>query len=165
MRKVVTSVSMKELSSVISGIVSSGDDVTLCVTGYSMLPLWRDRHNNVVLTACDPSRLKKLDIPLYRRKNGQYVLHRIIKVYDDCFDLAGDAQTEIERSLPKGCVIAVVKGYYNERGKYVSCDSFRYRLYSRLWTAILPIRKYPLLFYKKTVLRLRLRNDRKKTDV
>ncbi len=57
MRKVVTSVSMKELSPVISGIVSSGDDVTLCVTGYSMLPLWRDRHNNVVLTACDPSRL------------------------------------------------------------------------------------------------------------
>lgn len=158
----VKSVPMSELSPLISAAVKAGDDVTLCVTGYSMLPLWRDRHSNVVLTACRPDELKKKDIPLYRRANGQYVLHRIVKVHPDCFDLAGDAQTYIEKGLPKDSVLAVAKGWYTERGKFVSCSSLRHRLYASVWTVLLPLRKYPILLYKKTVLRIKLHNDHRR---
>lgn len=160
MSKNITLVSMEELSPIISTVLSAGKDAVICVTGNSMLPLWRDRHNNVVLTACDPEELKKGDIPLYKRDNGQYVLHRIIKVNDTSFDLLGDAQWDKELGLAKNCVIAVTKGYYTEKGKYISCDSRRHKVYSAIWGFLLPFRHLILAVYRRTVLKIKLFNDR-----
>ena len=164
MKNNVTLVSMDELSPIISGVLESGKDAVICVTGNSMLPLWRDRHNNVVLTACDPESLKKGDIPLYKRDNGQYVLHRIIKVNEQTFDLLGDAQWAKELGLSKSNVIAVTKGYYTEKGKYVSCDSARHKFYSATWSALLPLRRWILAIYRRTVLKIKLFNDRKQKN-
>ena len=164
MKKVTTSVSMEELSPIIESIVSSGGDAVLCVTGNSMLPLWRDRHNNVVLTACDANNLNVGDIPLYKRANGQYILHRIVKVNDDSFDLLGDAQWWLEKGLEKHRVIAVVKGYYTEKGKYISCDSKTHKLYFAIWSFLLPIRRWILAVYRRTVLRIKIFNDRNKKN-
>ena len=160
MKKVTASVSMEELSPIIESVISSGSDAVLCITGNSMLPLWRDRHNSVVLTACDVNELKVGDIPLYKRENGQYVLHRIIKVNEDSFDLLGDAQWAIEKGLPKGCVLAVAKGYYTEKGKYVSCDSKKHKRYFAVWHSLLPIRRLILAVYKRTILKIKKLNDR-----
>lgn len=164
MRKATTYVSMEELSPVIESVLSSGKDAVLCVTGNSMLPLWRDRHNNVVLTACDVNNLKIGDIPLYKRESGQYVLHRIVNVNEDSFDLMGDAQWCIEKGLDKNRVIAVTKGYYTETGKYVSCDSLRHKLYSGVWAALLPVRSLLIRIYRRTVLCLKIRNDRNRKN-
>ena len=164
MKKATNFVSMEELSPIIESVINSGGDAILCVTGNSMLPLWRDRHNNVVLTACDVNKLKVGDIPLYKRENGQYVLHRIVNVNDDSFDLLGDAQWWLEKGLDKNRVIAVTKGYYTEKGKYVSCDSFRQKLYFKLWSALLPVRALVLKVYRRTILALKIRNDRNRKN-
>ena len=164
MRKVTTSVSMEELSPIIESVINSGSDAVLCVTGNSMLPLWRDRHNNVVLTACDANELKVGDIPLYRRENGQYVLHRIIKVNEDSFDLLGDAQWNIEKELPKKCVIAVAKGYYTEKGEYIACDSKKHKRYFAFWNSLLPMRRWILAVYRRTVLKIKILNDRNRKN-
>lgn len=164
MKKVTTSVSMEELSPVIESVVSSGSDAVLCITGNSMLPLWRDRHNSVLLTACDVDKLKVGDIPLYRRENGQYVLHRIIKVNEDSFDLLGDAQWIVEKELPKKSVIAVAKGYYTEKGKYISCDSKKHKRYFAVWSFLLPIRRWILAIYRRTILKIKILNDRNRKN-
>jgi len=47
--------------------------------GDSMEPMLRDRKN--VVEIVKPTRpLKRYDLPLYRRPDGKYVLHRILKV-------------------------------------------------------------------------------------
>ena len=57
-------------------------------SGYSMYPLLRDRRDNIVVRPCS-GRLKKYDVPLYKRGN-EYVLHRIIKVLPDGYVICGD---------------------------------------------------------------------------
>ena len=47
--------------------------------GDSMLPLIRQGRDLLIIEK-PHGRLKKYDIPLYRRDSGQYVLHRILKV-------------------------------------------------------------------------------------
>ncbi len=142
-------VAMDELSPVIEGLISSGADVTLTVTGNSMVPLWHHLKNSVVLTGCNPYALKKGDVPLYRRADGRYILHRIVRVHKDTYDLAGDAQTEIERGLEKSRIIAVVKAF-EYGGKMVQVTSRRYRAYERLWRLVLPLRRVIFKVYGAT---------------
>ena len=115
-------VPMDELSPLITGLIEDGTDVRFTVTGISMRPLLYNRRDSVVLTACDPQLLKKGQIPLYKRPDGTYVLHRIIKVGKNSYDMCGDHQWEIERGVDKSSVICVVKGFYRN-GVYHSCKA------------------------------------------
>ena len=135
------SVSMEELSPLITGLISENIDVNLIVTGSSMRPLLTTHRDSVILTKCDPNALKVGDIPLYRRANGQYVLHRIVKVHEDTYDMAGDHQSEIERGVEKHRVLCVVKGYIR-KGKRHLCTEKGYRFYAFLWRLNLPIRGF-----------------------
>ena len=59
--------------------------------GTSMLPLIRQGKDLLIIEPPD-GRLKKYDIPLYRRDSGQYVLHRVLKVREQDYVLCGDHQ-------------------------------------------------------------------------
>lgn len=142
-------VTMDELSGVIEEVIAAGGDVTLTVTGNSMAPLWHHLKNSVVLTKCDPYTLKKGDVPLYRRADGKYILHRIVRVHKTTYDLAGDAQTEIERGLEKHRVLAVVRAF-ERGGRMVDCQSRRYRAWVWLWCLVLPLRHIIYKLYGAT---------------
>ena len=58
--------------------LEAGKNVRFSPRGISMLPMLRQGVDSVVLSPL-PSRLKKYDLPLYRRKSGQYVLHRVVE--------------------------------------------------------------------------------------
>lgn len=142
-------VSMCDLNPVIEGLIKSGTDVEFTVTGVSMVPTFMHMRDSVILTACDPQKLKKGQIPLYRRKNGAFILHRIVKVHETTYDCLGDHQTEIEKGVCKDAVICVVKGY-KRKGKYHECGTFGDRLYVGLWIFLRPLRPYILAAYYKT---------------
>ena len=57
--------------------------------GDSMLPLIRQGRDLLVIARPD-GRLKRFDVPLYRRDSGQYVLHRVLKVRENDYVLCGD---------------------------------------------------------------------------
>ena len=57
--------------------LNSGGTVTFTPKGKSMLPMLRDGEDVVVLSKPN-GKLHLFDIPLYRRSNGAYVLHRIV---------------------------------------------------------------------------------------
>ena len=133
-------VPMEELSPLIVGLINEGTDVTLTVTGNSMKPMLTHLRDSVVLTKCDPLALRVGDIPLYRREDGKYILHRILKSHDTVYDISGDHQWILERNVPKSCVLCVVKGF-TRNGKYHSCDEYGYRLYAFLWRKMFPFRK------------------------
>lgn len=134
-RKVNTT--LDRLSPIILEILDKKIDVTFTVTGNSMYPMLVHKRDSVILAKCDKLKLKKGDIPLYKRNNGKFVLHRIIKVNEKSYDLCGDNQYIIERDLPKENVIAVVKAF-ERKGKLYSCDGFVYKLYWHLKVFLIP---------------------------
>lgn len=138
-RKVKLNIVKEEFSSAILKILDENIDVTIMVTGNSMFPLWKHKRDTVVLSKCAKTALQKGDIPLYRRDTGQFVLHRIIKVNNDSYNLCGDAQTQIEYNLKKDNILAVVKAF-TRKGKEYSCNNPWYRLYTVLWLKLLPVR-------------------------
>lgn len=106
-------------------------------SGVSMYPMLRDRKDTVVVTPCS-GRLRKYDVPLYRR-GEQYVLHRIIKVLPDSYVIRGDNCMLSEHGITDGDIIGVLSGFY--RGKrQVRMDGFAYRAYIRACILSYPIR-------------------------
>lgn len=95
--------------------------------GDSMQPLIRQDRDLVVIEPAK-GRLKRNDVPLYRRDSGQYVLHRILRVRAQDYVLCGDNRTGKETGITDrqivGVLTAVIRG-----GKTLSVHSLRYRLY------------------------------------
>jgi len=69
---------------------------------------------------------------------SDYILHRVIAVRDDCYVIRGD-NTYVREYVPKDKVIGVLSEY-TRAGKHHTCQDFSFRLYSRLWCAIYPLR-------------------------
>lgn len=131
--------SLDSLSSVMLLLLEENIDIVLGVTGSSMNPLLVNNRDSVILKSCNKFELKKGDITLYKRQNGQYVLHRIIKVTDKGYNLCGDNQYVIEKDLPKENIIAVVNAF-ERKGKIYNCNNHIYIAYWRLRVASIPLR-------------------------
>ena len=99
--------------------------------GTSMMPLLRQNSDTVLLEKPN-GRLNKYDVALYKRKSGEYVLHRVMKVTECGYVFCGDNQSKYEYGICDENVIGVMTGFW--RGKrFVRCDSFGYRLYTHVW--------------------------------
>lgn len=129
--------SIKEIAPFIKAAVSEGKDVRLTVTGYSMYPLLRSGMDDIILTKVD--KLRKYDVVLFERQNGDCIFHRIIKIKGDVLTIAGDNETKKEFPVYKDAVIAGMKAFVRG-GKTYSADALWYVVYSRLWLWIFPLR-------------------------
>ena len=67
--------------------------------GSSMLPLIREGRDLLIIEPVH-GRLKKYDVPLYKRDSGQYVLHRILKVRSDDYVICGDNHRQAYHRRP-----------------------------------------------------------------
>lgn len=119
----------KELEPIIREKLSQGAQVTILPKGTSMLPLIRQGQDEVILKA-PKGRLKKYDIPFYKRQNSQFVLHRIVKVKKDSYVLCGDNQTDREYGITDDMIIAVVCGIKRD-GKVILPDDKEYLKYCK----------------------------------
>ncbi len=137
MRSSVKRAEMDLIFPVIEEIIKNGQTAKIKVSGTSMYPLVQHRRDSVVLRAA--GELKKGDVPLYRRPEGKYVLHRIVKVTDEGYGIMGDFETEVEYPVKKDAVVAVAEGFYR-KGNYISCDSLWYKIYWRVWGVLRPVR-------------------------
>jgi len=106
-------------------------------SGMSMYPMLRHRRDTVIIRPKN-GRLKKYDVPLYRR-GREYVLHRIIRVNDNgTYDIRGDNCFEVEKGIPDECIIGYLDGF-SRGSKDVGMDCAGYRIYSRVWVALHPL--------------------------
>lgn len=144
--------SIKDLAPFIEEAVSAGKDVRLTITGYSMYPLLRSGTDDIVLGK--HSKLKKYDVVLFKRKDGSYIFHRIIKIKGDVLTIAGDNETKKETPVLKSDVIAVMKSFYRS-GKLHGVNELWYKLYSRFWLFIFPLRRIAARLLHKTAKLLR----------
>ena len=123
-------VPMEELMKVVRLQLETAGRANLTVTGCSMLPMLRQGLDCVTLSPVQ-GRLKKYDLPLYRREDGHYVLHRIVAV-GDTYTCIGDNQYRVEHGVRHEQIVAVVSAF--SRGdKQYTVDHLGYRLYCRVW--------------------------------
>ena len=115
--------------------------------GVSMRPLFKTHRDVVVVKKCD-GELRKYDVALYRSPTGSYVLHRVIKVLPDTYLIRGDNTFVIEK-VPKNRIIGILSEF-NRKGKQYTVNGTGYKIYSRLWNFLYPLRK--LLFILKRFL-------------
>ena len=105
--------------------------------GNSMWPTLK-HHGQAVIIRQKAERLKKYDVALYVAPSGKYILHRVIAVKDDVYLIRGDNTYAVER-VPKTSVIGVLFKF-NRKGKSHTTDERLYKIYSRLWHYIYPLR-------------------------
>ena len=99
--------------------------------GDSMEPLIRQGRDLLVISAAN-GRLKKYDVPLYKRDSGQYVLHRILKVRKDDYVICGDNRRQKEYGITDRHIIGVLTAIVRN-GKEISVNDRKYRLYVHIW--------------------------------
>lgn len=121
---------LDELMPLIRERLACGQRVKLSPMGVSMLPMLREGRDSVELSA-PPERLKKYDLPLYRRADGKYILHRVIKV-GERYTCMGDNQTVAEFGIAHEQVIAVVTAFTRD-GKSHSVREMGYQFYCGFW--------------------------------
>ena len=113
--------------------------VAIPVAGGSMTPFL---HNgDTVFLDLPDTPLKKGDIVLYTRENGQYILHRIKKVNPDgSFIMVGDAQQALEY-LPRRDMIHARVTSAVHKGKPIHPGQPRWWFYQHIWLWVVPIRR------------------------
>lgn len=132
-------VALDALMPLIRECLSAGQSVQLSPKGTSMLPMLRQGIDKVTLAPL-PSQLKKYDLPLYRRDNGQYVLHRIVGV-GETYTCVGDNQFDLETELRQEQMIAVVTSFTRGEKRY-SANHIAYRIYCHCWHTSRPVRHF-----------------------
>lgn len=120
--------------------------------GDSMMPLLRENRDLLIVEKRGPERLKKYDVPLYKRPNGQYILHRIIKVRKDDYVIVGDNRWQREFGVKDEWIFGVLTAVVRD-GKMLDVTNWKYKLYVHLWcdlfwirAAILWVRDLPMRF-------------------
>lgn len=98
-------------------------------SGYSMYPLLRDRRDNIVVRPCS-GRLKKYDVPLYKRGN-ECILHRIIKVLPDGYVICGDNCINKEYNIKDENILGVLTEVYRNNKK-INMVGLPYKIYVRM---------------------------------
>lgn len=130
---------LEQLMPLMRESLAAGNSVRFAPRGTSMLPMLRQGIDSVELSPIN-GRLKKYDLPLYQRKNGQYVLHRIVRA-DETYTCVGDNQFELEPGLCHEQMIGVVTAFYRgSRAHKVSSAS--HKLYCIMWHHSRGIRRY-----------------------
>ena len=129
---------MEDLIPLITERLEAGQEVRFSPRGVSMLPMLRQGIDSVVLSPV-PAKLKKYDLPLYRRSSGQFVLHRIVRV-GETYTCVGDNQFDLEQGLRHDQMIALVTAF--TRGdKLIPVTNSGYRLYCVFWHHSRPLRR------------------------
>lgn len=107
---------LAELEGVIRRVLSEGGTFVFCPKGSSMLPTVRGGVDQVVLAPL-PEKLGKYQAILYKRENGQYVLHRIVGRQGDTYTMRGDNQLYNEKGIRRDQMIGWMRAVIRDGKK------------------------------------------------
>ena len=146
----VKQVDTKEYLLAMCELIDQGNEVSIPVVGSSMTPFLGDGRDQVYVKA--PERpIRKGDIVLYRRRNGDFVLHRVCQVHgkgdDATYDMIGDSQDIIERGIQRAQIIAMATRA-RRKGKIIEPGSFNWRFFQNVWIRIIPLRRFLRRIYR-----------------
>ena len=106
--------------------------------GDSMMPLIKQGRDVLVISTVN-GRLKRYEIPLYKRDSGQYVLHRILKVRKNDYVICGDNRCNKEYGITDRHIIGVLSGIIRD-GREIHMTDIKCRIFAHLWCDLFPVR-------------------------
>ena len=125
--------------SLVEGEIRAGHSFVFTPNGVSMLPTIVGGKDVATLSPLsgDP---KKNDIVFYRRDNGGFVLHRVVRrPKNGVFTLCGDNQSFLEKGVRRDQLLARLTSLSRD-GKKIPLRSLR----ARLFAFFLPVRRFYL---------------------
>jgi hypothetical protein len=117
---------LSDMLPIIEQTLSGGGEFDMVPSGVSMLPTICGGADTITLAAVN-GRLRRYDMPLYRRADGSFVLHRVIGFRGGGYIMCGDAQLVPEHGIKPDCIIGVVRRY-RHKGKTIECSGLRFRM-------------------------------------
>ena len=132
-------------------LVQEGLAVTMLVKGHSMLPFILGGLESVVLTK--PGTVRPGDVVLARLADGHFVLHRVMEVSPERVELMGDGNLYGREVCRPQDVLARADEVVGEDGKHRRLDTPRMQRRARLWRRLLPVRRWILAVYRRTIIR------------
>lgn len=120
-------------------LLHNGTNVSIIVTGTSMYPFLRPDIDRVELRQVNFTDIKRGDIVLILRKDGAYVLHRVLCKTANEFFIIGDNQKWIEGPLEPGQLVATTASIWRQN-KNIDCNNRIWRFFSAIWLGIIPLR-------------------------
>lgn len=98
--------------------------------GRSMWPFLKAKKQTVII-ARKEGKLSPFSVALYKRDNGDYALHRVLRLADGGYQMKGDSQRSSEFVL-EGNVVGVLKGYY-KKNRYFDAASQKFISKGERW--------------------------------
>ncbi len=117
-------ISLSSLLPFIEEAFKRGSTFKIPITGTSMNPLFFEKRDFVFIKKPDFP-LEIGDVPLYRRRDGCFVLHRIVGKDERGYILCGDNQFILEHGITDANIIGVVCEM-NINGKQISVSDAQY---------------------------------------
>ena len=112
--------------------------------GTSMYPLIKSDCDNVCIVKAES--ISKFDIVLYKRRNGDYVLHRVLGKNENGYIMCGDNQWILEYNVTEDMVIGKLDAWYVGEKEYNVRDK-RYKRYVNFWCKSLKRRRFILFLF------------------
>ncbi len=135
-------IELADLLPIMQEVFDRGSTFRLAPSGRSMLPTIREGVDSVLLTRAEPERVAVGDMVLYRRENGAFVLHRVVRrEQDGSLTMRGDNQYSDERGILPSQLIATVLGIYHGE-TYIPCTDRGYLAAQRRRRRSYPWRRF-----------------------
>lgn len=126
-------------------LVLEGKEVSMRIWGVSMTPFLGHDRDTIFFEKPDRP-LKAGDMVFYQRENGQFVMHRIMKVKKDGYYITGDAQTFLEGPISEKQIFARITKAMR-KGKLITDGDFWWDFFKGPWRYVRPIRPIILKLY------------------
>lgn len=130
-------------------MIQEGHTVTMTVRGRSMRPFIEDGRDRVILSA--PKEIRVGDVILARTVEKGFVIHRLMRIDSatgECI-LQGDGNLDIEHCHQSDILAKIVCILRKKKGTPYPTDGITWRLYSKIWTALRPARRYLLAAWRR----------------
>lgn len=143
------SVNNAEFLPAVISFIEEGHTATISLRGVSMRPFLEDGRDKALLGK--PSDIKVGDAVLAEISPSRYVLHRVWKIKGENVTLLGDGNL-----TPEHCHLSDIRakalGFYRKkRDNFDSVDSYKWKVYSFIWTRLFPIRRYLLFIHRRLI--------------
>ena len=130
---------LEECEPVMRKVLEAGGTFTFYPRGISMEPFIHQGRDQVRLAPL-PENLKKYHIVLYKRKNGAFVLHRIIRKREDGYVFRGDHQFVNEYGVTEEQMIGIVTEIIRSGG-VIRVNDRKQRFWAMVWVRTVLLRR------------------------
>lgn len=121
---------IKDFEDVMLKALDDGLEYLLPLNGTSMEPFLHTGDLAIIKRAP----VKKLDVILYKRSDGAYIFHRVLKIKKNFYLVTGDNQRKLE-IVNKPQVLAVMYGFCHNK-ILTETTNKKYRFKAKLWSCL-----------------------------